>query len=393
LAAVKEIRVNTSRRATLLAALAVGATVTTVPVWAAEASRSPFGTSAAGETVEIITLKNKGGMIVRFSTRGGAILEIGAPDRKGARNNVVLGHPDFAAWEKAGSFNTVVGRFANRIGGGGFTLDDVFYKLAGANPNNVVLHGGPGGFASRLFMTETFESPTAAGATMTYVSADGENGFPGELTLEMTYTLTEESVLRLDYVATTTKPTVVNLTNHTYFNIGGYDSGPVYDQVMQVFASRLTPTDAHQVPTGEIATVEGTPFDFRKPTRVGERIYSTDPQMLLARGIDHNFVLDRQPGGGLSVAARLTDPKSGRQMEVRTTEPGVQIYTSNFMNGAALGANGRTLRQGDAIAFETQHFPDSPNKPSFPTTVLRPGETFRSTTEYAFSTDATPFPN
>lgn len=363
------------------------------PAWAASAERTAFGTSSNGEVVEAITLRNDRGMIVCFLTRGGTITEINVSDRTGKFNNVVLGKPDFAAWDRAGSFNSVVGRYANRIAGGGFTLDGTFHKLVGANPKTgVVIHGGPNGFASKLWKAELFERSDASGATLSYVSADGENGFPGELKVSMTYSLSNDNVLRLEYRASTSKPTVINLTNHTYFNIGGYDSGPVYDQVMQVFASRWTPTDASQVPTGEIQSVEGTPFDFRKPANVGERIYSTHPQMMLARGLDHNFVLDKPAGVAVPVAVRLSDPQTGRQMEVRTTEPGVQIYSANGMNGSALGANGRTVRQGDGLAFETEHYPDSPNKPNFPTTVLRPGETFHSITEYAFSTDASPFP-
>jgi aldose 1-epimerase len=360
---------------------------------AASAQRAPFGIAADGQAVETITLRNDRGMSVRFSTRGGAIIAIEMPDRHGRVTNIVLGKPDFAAWEKAGAFNSVVGRYANRIAGGGFTLDGVFHKIVGASPiTGVVIHGGPNGFASKLWRAELFERADTAGATLTYVSADGENGFPGELRVKMAYTLGNDNVLRLEYWATTTKPTVINLTNHSYFNLGGYDSGPIYDEIMQVFASHWTPTDDRQIPTGAIVPVDGTPFDFRKPTRVGDRVYSADPQVLLARGIDHNFVLDKSPGTAVAVAVRLHDPKSGRQMEVRTTEPGVQIYSANNLNGSTAGADGRALRQGDGLAFETEHFPDSPNKPNFPTTVLRPGESFHSITEFAFSTDAQPFP-
>jgi aldose 1-epimerase len=369
------------------------AVLAVAPAQAATVTRAVFGTSADGEVVEQISLVNDHGMTVRFLTRGGAFTEIDVPDRNGKIANVVLGLPDFAAWDRGGAFNSVVGRYANRIDHGGFTLDGTFYKLAGVNPKTqVAMHGGPHGFGSRLWKAETFDHGDSVGAVLSYVSADGENGYPGALSVTMTYTLTSDDVLRLDYRATTTKPTVVNLTNHTYFNIGGYASGPVYDQLLQVFASHWTPTDARQIPTGEIASVAGTPFDFRKPVRVGDRVYSTDPQMMLAKGLDHNFVLDKPADGALSVAVRLHDPKSGRQLEVRTTEPGVQVYSANNFNGSMAGANGRTLRQGDGLAFETEHFPDSPNKPNFPSTVLRPGQQFHSITEFAFSTDAHPFP-
>jgi aldose 1-epimerase len=357
------------------------------------ATVAQFGVSPNGEIVHVITLQNDRGMTVRFLTRGGTVIEISAPDREGKIENLVLGKADFAAWDSGGAFNSIIGRYANRIDGGGFTLDGKFYKLAGVNPKtNVASHGGPHGFDSKLWEAETFTSSDRAGATLTYVSADGENGYPGELSVTVTYTLSEENVLRLDYRATTTKPTVLNLTNHTYFNMAGADSGPIYDQVMQVFADRFTPTDDRQVPTGDIVSVAGTPFDFREPTRVGDRIYSTDPQIVLAKGIDHNFVLNKPAGVVIPVAVRLSDPHSGRQLEVRTTEPGVQIYTGNYFDGSMMGADGRTLRQSDGIAFETQHYPDSPNQPGFPSTVLRPGQTFHSTTEFAFSTDAAPFP-
>jgi aldose 1-epimerase len=220
-----------------------------------------------------------------------------------------------------------------------------------------------------------------------YLSVDGDSGYPGNLDVRVTYALTNDDVLQIAYRATTTKPTVLNLTNHSYFHLGAPEVGSIYDETMQVFASRFTPTDIHQVPTGEIRSVTGTPFDFRRPVRIGDRIYSDDPQMLIARGLDHNFVLDK-PAGAMALAVRLHDPRSGRILEVRTTEPGVQIYSANFFNGTTLGTSSHTLRQGDGLAIETQHFPDSPHQPNFPTTVLRPGQTFRSVTEFAFSTDA-----
>lgn len=373
----------------LLAAAAIAVIATPAPA-APTATTAPFGQAADGQTVQLITLRNDRGMTVRFSTRGGTFIAIETPDRAGRIENVVLGRPDFAAWEKTGAFNSVVGRFANRIDKGGFTLDGTFYKLAANPTSNVAMHGGPGGFSSKLWRAETFATPDGAGAVLTYVSADGENGYPGEMRVRMTYTLTPANVVRLDYEATTSKPTIVNLTNHSYFTLGGHAAGPVNDQLLQIFAGATTPTDDRQIPTGEIRPVAGTPFDFRRPTRIGDRIYSTDAQMMIGKGLDHNFVIDRG-GAPLALAARLRDPHSGRQLEIRTTEPGVQVYSGNNLNGAMAGADGRTLRQGDGIAFETEHFPDSPNHPNFPSTVLRPGETFRSTTEWAFSTDRTPF--
>ena len=356
----------------------------------ASARTTVFGIAATGDVVRLVTLTNAAGMVVRFSARGGTITAILAPDRDGVAANVVLGKPDFAAWEKAGSFNSVVGRYANRIGGGGFSLDGRFHALAGDPATGVTLHGGPGGFAAKLWAVETFERRGESGAVLRYISPDGENGYPGTLAVTMTYILTDAGVFRINYLATTDKPTVVNLTNHSYFNLGGAASGPIHGQRLQVFASCYTPTDALQLPTGTLAPVLGTPFDFRDPMRLGTALYSVHPQLLLAKGIDHNFVLDA-PAGVLAPAVRLHDPASGRQLEVRTTEPGVQVYTGNYFDGTELGGDGRVLRQSDGIALETQHFPDSPNKPQFPSTVLRPGETYRSTTEFAFSTDTTPF--
>jgi aldose 1-epimerase len=359
-------------------------------VIAGRAQTSEFGKTPTGEAVQLVTLTNSAGMTVRFSARGGTITEILVPDRTGKRVNVVLGKPDFAAWEKADAFNSVIGRYANRIAGGGFRLDGIFHKLVSNPTNNIASHGGPGGLGSKLWTVATFERSGSTGAVLHFTSPDGDNGYPGNLTVTMTYTLTDAGVFRIDYAATTDKPTIINLTNHSYFNLAGVDSGPIYGHRMQVLASRYTPTDKLQVPTGELATVAGTPFDFRTPEALGKALYSAHPQLLLARGIDHNFVLDA-PAGTLAPAVRLSDPASGRQLEVRTTEPGVQIYTGNYFNGSQQGRDGRPIRQSDGIAIETQHFPDSPNHPAFPSTVLRPGDTFRSTTEFVFSTDATPF--
>ena len=357
---------------------------------AGTARTSLFGTAATGEAVQQVSLTNAAGMVVRFSARGGTITAILVPDRDGNLGNVVLGKPDFAGWEAAGSFNSVVGRYANRIDRGGFNLDGIFHRLVSDPETGVALHGGPGGLATRLWDVTPFETPGSTGAVLRHTSPDGDGGYPGELVLVMTYTLTDTGVFRIDYAATTDRPTIINLTNHSYFNLGGADSGPILGHLMQVFAHHYTPTDTRQVPTGEIAAVNGTPFDFTMPTSLGTMLYRVHPQLLLARGIDHNFVLDATPET-LAPALRLLDPGSGRQLEVRTTEPGIQIYTGNYFDGSEIGADGRVLRQSDGIALETQHFPDSPNQPHFPSTVLRPGEAFQSVTEYAFSTDTTPF--
>jgi aldose 1-epimerase len=373
--------------------LLFGALLMTAPAFAApSAGIALFGTAKDGAQVDIITLRNDDGMVVRLTTRGGTITEINVPDRDGKSGNVVLGVTGFEAWEKLIGFNAITGRYANRIGNGGFTLDGTFHKLPGNAKTGVTLHGGFPSLSSKIFKAQTFSRDGRAGVVLSHVSPDGDNGFPGELTLKVTYSLGAKNDLRLDYEATTTKPTVINLTNHAYFNLGTHASGPIYDQVLQVFASRWTPTDENQVPTGEIVSVEGTPFDFRKPRPMRDSIYSSHPQIMLARGLDHNFVLDGPSGGAPRLAVRMSDPKSGRQLEVLTTEPAAQLYSTNGVGGTIDAGNGRTIRQADALAIETEHFPDSPNKPNFPSTVLRPGETYRSTTIFAFSTDRTAFP-
>jgi aldose 1-epimerase len=349
--------------------------------------RQPFGQTPDGRTVEVFTLRNERGMRVRFLTRGATIVEISAPDRDGKFANVALGVKNFMALDDPGDwFNSILGRYANRISNGGFTLDGRFFPLK-SNVGNVVLHGGPAGFSAKLWSATILDQPAHA-VRLRYVSPDGENGFPGELTVTVTYSLDEANVLQLQYEATTTKPTVVNLSNHTFFNLGGHAAGPVYGEWLQVFADRWTPTDAALVPTGQAVTVAGTPLDFRQPTPLGAHVYSADPVIMMAHGLDHNLILDPPPrAAALRLAARLWDPPSGRQMEVRTSEPGLQLYSGNGFNGEIVADDGRTLRQGDGLTFETQHFPDSPNKPDFPSTVLRPGEVFRSTTQFAFSTD------
>ncbi len=253
--------------------------------------------------------------------------------------------------------------------------------------SNLVIHGGPNSFGAKLWTVSPFQRGAEAGATLDYLSPDGENGYPGNLNVRMTYTLTDDNVLRLEYRATTDKATVVNLTNHAYFNLAGAGSGPVYDHSLQIFADRYAPQDTRQIPTGELAPVAGTPFDFRRATRIGERINAVHPQVLLARGIDTNFIL-APPRSGLTLAARLSDPKTGRRMEVRTNETTLRVYTANNLNGTQIGANGRTLRQSDGICLETEHLPNSPNQPSFPSTTLRPGQTYSTVVEYAFSAGA-----
>ncbi|WP_243442612.1 aldose epimerase family protein [Sandarakinorhabdus sp. AAP62] len=353
------------------------------PAFAATASIAPFGTNAKGETVEAITLANKAGIKVVILTRGGALAEVSVPDRQGRLANVVLTRPDFVAWDRGGSFNTLIGRFANRIAGGGFSIDGQRFALPANPETGITIHGGQGGWGTRLWKPRLIPSGSTAGVELSLDSPDGDNGFPGAVKVTATYTLNDAGELRLDWRATTTKPTHINVTNHAYFTLAGHGGAPVDSQSLRLFASRYTPVDARMIPTGEIAPVAGTPFDFRKPQPIGPALRSNHPQILLARGIDHNLVIDGA-AGTLRAAAELVDSVSGRRLLVSTTEPGMQVYTANNFNGSQPASNGLLLRQGDGIAFETQHFPDSPNQPSFPSTLLRPGEVFTSTTVYAF---------
>ncbi len=338
-----------------------------VPSFPDRARLEAFGTELGkmpdGRIVTEYTLRNTNGASVKILTYGATITELQIPDRNGARTNVILAGPDFQSYLKGfGGAAAVMGRYANRISKARFTLDGVEYKLAANNGKNH-LHGGPNNFSKVLWQARFSGS---RGVVFTHFSKDGEEGYPGNLTVKVTYTLTDQNELRIDYEAQTDKPTVVNLTNHAYFNLAG--GGSALDHELWLAADRYTVFDEELIPTGEIAPVKGTGLDFTMPTRIGARIDQFKPK---PGGYDHNFVINRN-GPGLVLAARLTEPKSGRVMELRTTEPGVQLYTANHLKHAA-------------VCLETQHFPDSPNQPKFPSTILRPGERFKSTTVFAFS--------
>jgi aldose 1-epimerase len=314
---------------------------------------------------------------------GGIVQYLELPDRQGRYANVSLGFEgleDYAA--SSPYFGALIGRFGNRIAKGRFTLDGETHQLPVNDAENS-LHGG-GDFDKRVWDVEPFASGFDVGLVLTHTSADGEMGYPGALTSKVTYTLTADGDWRIDYEATTDRPTVVNLTNHVYWNLAGAGSGSVHDHELQIAASRYTPVDSGLIPTGELAEVAGTPFDFRSAKTVGEDVRVAHQQLLYAQGFDHNLVLDKgvtaQPGH----FATLKDPSSGRALMIATTEPGVQFYSGNFLDGTLVGAGGSIYRQGDALCLETQHFPDSPNRPEFPSTVLRPGETYRSTTVHSF---------
>jgi aldose 1-epimerase len=352
-------------------------------------TKAPYGTLADGTAVDQYTLSNRGGMTVKIITYGGIVTEIDAPDRSGTIANVALGFDNLADYvAKSPYFGAIIGRYANRIAKGTFTLDGTTYHLPINNGVNS-LHGGVMGFDKHVW-TATILPPShgGAGIKLSYTSANGEEGYPGRLTVDVTYTLTRDDQLRIDYHATTDRATIINLTNHTYFNLAGEGSGDVFDQVLWLKAHAYTPVDSTLIPTGVIAPVAGTPFDFTTPTPIGERIRDADPQIVIAQGYDHNFVIDRPAGdSSLSLVAKAFDPASGRVLKTYTTEPGVQLYTGNFLDGTLVGPSHRTYRQGDAFTLETQHYPDSPNQPGFPSTVLRPGQTFTSTTVYAFGAE------
>ena len=348
--------------------------------------KEPFGKTKDGQAVDLYTFSNASGMEVRAMTYGGIILSIKVPDRNGKFDDVTLGFDSLEPYlANSTYFGALIGRYGNRIGKARFKLDGKEYKLAVNNGPNA-LHGGLTGFDKVIWQAESFDKPEGVGVVFRYTSPDGEEGYPGTLQVLVTYTLTDKNELALDYHATTEKATPVNLTNHAYFNLAGPGVRDILDHQMMINADNTTPVDSTLLPMGEIKSVEGTPFDFRKPTAIGARIDANDQQIKYGPGYDHNFVLNRK-GEGLSLAARVVEPTTGRVMEVSTTEPAVQFYTGNFLDGTLTGKGGHVYKRRYAFCLETQHFPDSPNKPSFPSTILKPGETYTSKTVYAFSVE------
>ena len=343
-----------------------------------------FGTTKGEQAVEIYTLKNRRGAEARVMTYGATLVSLSVPDRAGRLEDVVLGFDRLETYEADTHYiGQIIGRYANRIAGGRFTLGGVEYKLAVNNGDNH-LHGGLRGFDKVVWTAHTLGVRNGSAIEMTYLSRDGEEGYPGNLSVRVVYTLTDANELKIDYSATSDKDTVVNLTNHSYFNLAGHGKGNILGHRLTINADRFTPTDAGSIPTGELRAVRGTPFDFTRPVAIGARIEQADEQLKYGSGYDHNFVLSGR-AGTLRLAARVAEPTSGRVLEVWTTEPGVQLYTGNFLEGTADGKGGRPYRRRYGFCLETQHFPDSPNRPDFPSTVLRRGGRFRSTTVYKFS--------
>lgn len=341
-------------------------------------ARTPYGSMKDGAPIHAFTLGSDAKLEATVLDLGGTITAIRVTGRDGRRRNVVLGLKDLAAYEASGWWNCLIGRYANRLKDG-VTIDGKHFPLS-PDAGGVTLHGGRGASWGARRWDVTAQNETMLGLRL--VSPNGDQGFPGQVTAEVTYSVTPDA-LRLDYAATSDAPTVINLTNHLYFNLAG--AGSVLPQSLQLNADAMTPTDTQQIPTGQIAAVAGTPFDFRAPTAIGTRVDSDDPQMALARGLDHNFVLNKSAAGALDWAVRMRDPESGLQLEVLTTEPGIQVYSTNNVKPGQFNADGHEIQKRDGLALETQHFPDSPNRPAFPSTRLVPGETFRSTTIFRFT--------
>jgi aldose 1-epimerase len=347
-------------------------------------TRAHFGTMPGGEAVERFTLVNATGITLEVLSYGGIIQSIHIPDRAGVLTDVALGYDTLEQYRGDKShFGALVGRYANRIRAGRFTLDGREYELA-RNEGRSHLHGGIRGFDRRVWMVTPFENDSGVGMVLTYRSADGEEGYPGTVDVRATYTLTDENALTVDYLATSDAPTPINLTQHSYFNLRGEGNGDILGHELHLAASRFTPIDQDLVPTGELRNVDDTPFDFRAPHTIGARIGDSNEQLEVAGGYDHNFVIDRVDGTELALAARLTDPESGRGVEIYTTEPGIQFYSGNFLDGQPVTKHGGRYPYRSGLALETQHFPDSPNHPDFPSTILRPDAEFRSRSEYHF---------
>lgn len=337
-----------------------------------------------GQEIHLYTLTNANGMEVKAINYGGRIVSIRVPDRNGKMADVVLGWNDLQNYLKYNTyFGALIGRFGNRIAKGEFKLDGKVYHLPINNgPNS--LHGGLDGFDKKVWTVQDVPGAEPA-LDLTYFSKNGEEGYPGDLHVKVVYTLTNSNELKIDYTATTDQDTIVNLTNHSYFNLAGEGSGNILDTVVWINADKFTPVDSTQIPTGKIESVVGTPFDFLKPTAIGARINENNEQLKIAKGYDMNFVLNRK-GPGLELAARAYDPKSGRELEVYTTQPGLQFYTGNFLTDAIPGKDGGTYGFRTGFTMETQHYPDAPNHPNFPTTELKPGETYHEVTIFKFTT-------
>lgn len=349
-----------------------------------EIEKHTFGKTADGTPVEIYTLTNANGLKAKITNYGGIVVSLLVPDRDGKPGDVVLGYETLEEYiENNPYFGTLVGRYGNRIARGKFTLEGIEYTLA-QNDGENHLHGGPKGFDKVVWKADAFRSKNSVGLKLTYLSKDGEEGYPGNLSVTVVYTLTNDNELKIEYTAVTDKVTIVNLTHHGYFNLAGAGLGDILGHELMIKADRFTPVDKGLIPTGELRSVKGTPMDFTRAVAIGARIDQAAEQLVLGGGYDHNWVLNNGDGS-LALAAKVYEPTTGRVMEVYTTEPGIQFYSGNFLDGSITGKGGKVYEYRYGFCLETQHFPDSPNKPDFPSTVLKPGETYTTTTIYTFS--------
>ena len=346
----------------------------------------PFGQTADGKQVDLYTLTNAGGMEVKITTYGAAVVSLVVPDRNGQPADVVLGYDSLEDYITGGSyFGCVVGRYANRIAGARFTLNGTEYRLA-ANEGDNHLHGGLRGFDKTVWQAREFEDNTETGLRFSYLSPDGEEGYPGNLACTVSYTLGAANALRIDYLAVTDLPTIVNLTNHAYFNLAGAGSGEILNHELMINADRFTPIDSRLIPTGELKRVAGTPFDFTRPSVISARIDHGHEQLIFGKGYDHNWVLNKD-GDGPCLAARVLERHSGRTLEVYTTQPGLQFYSGNFLANRIAAKASQVYQHRGGFCLETQHFPDSPNRLGFPSTVLDPGSKYEHTTIYKFTAE------
>ena len=351
--------------------------------------KQPFGPIDDLTLVDLYKLTNLNGMEVRITNYGATLVAVTVPDRNGNPADVVLGYDSLADYINGSNyFGCIAGRYANRIAGGRFKLNETSYLLA-QNDGESHLHGGIQGFGKAVWQAWEMENDDSLGLELTYLSQDGEDGYPGNLSATVIYTLTNRNELRIDYSAATDKPTVVNLTNHAYFNLAGAGSGDILDHELTINADRFTPVDPSLIPTGELRSVKGTPLDFTRPMTIGARIDQDNEQLLIAKGYDHNWVLNKDADGPC-LAARAFERESGRTLEVYTTQPGIQFYSGNFMENRIAGKAGQVYHHRGGFCLETQHFPDSPNQPDFPSTILDPGVIYEHTTIYRFSTAGGP---
>jgi aldose 1-epimerase len=363
----------------------------TTSIWSADTKplskpeKHAFGKAEDGQAVDLYVLKNKSGMEVSITSYGGAVVSLKVPDRSGKLADVVLGYDDVQGYvtDKA-YFGGIIGRYANRIAHGKFALNGATYTLP-KNDGENELHGGTKGFNKRVWTVKDVSGPAGEALELTYHSRDAEEGYPGNMNVKVVYTLTAKNELKIDYVATTDKDTVVNLTNHSYFNLAGQGNGDILNHRLTIHGQQFSPVDATLIPETQSRAVHGTPFDFTQSEPIGARINQDDQQLKFGRGYDHNWVLNSNRDHRLSLAAEVYEPGSGRILEVWTTEPGLQFYSGNFLDGSVHGKEGKVYSYRFGFCLETQHFPDSPNHPAFPSTILKPGQRFQSTTVYKFS--------